>query len=336
VKIADLELSIHTERSVAQSTDFHIPETVNWTSPEVLQFGKSAVSAKSDIYALSMVFYEILCCTVPFEEFFVQAKKDEVKRVRKGEKKSKSKMPGALLVNTTGNNGQHRRKESFSSLFSDSQSSSRNGSEIDHNNHQHLYDLFASPSPEPQRTESINLLSLEEPEINPLLPPISAISTLNFGNRSPRGRKRPLLVDVTRADWLKMDNGKVRSPSETAVLADFIHSVCEFNFRPRLIGPFIDCHYAQGLIQLITNMWNSQPQLRPGIDEVVQRLRKMWKEWESEELGNSSSGDTNAVEFTVNPISALHRAPSFSPSNESSKIHADRQISLGSQFVSKQ
>ena len=57
-----------------------------------------------------MVFYEILCCAVPFEEYFIQARKEEAKKLRKKPlMKSKPLEANNHNVNI-GNNSAHNNK----------------------------------------------------------------------------------------------------------------------------------------------------------------------------------------------------------------------------------
>ena len=122
--------------------------------------------------------------------------------------------------------------------------------------------------------------------INPESEQFTLTVSTTFGTiSSPRAVKpRVAVVDVQKAEWLKMDGGKVRSAAETAILSDFIHGVCEANFRPRLIGPYVDTEQSHELIKLMTEMWHSDPNLRPSSEEVVRRVRIMWMQWQQQEL----------------------------------------------------
>ena len=84
IKLTDLELSQRgsgsggggggrptaSSASVAvESTtvDIMVPQTVNWTAPEVIQAGKAAFSTMADCYSLGMVLWEVLTGAVPFD-----------------------------------------------------------------------------------------------------------------------------------------------------------------------------------------------------------------------------------------------------------------------------
>ena len=70
VKMTDLELSQCDESSTTESVEavIDVPQTVNWTAPEVIKGGKVAYTPAADVYSLIMVLWEILSGKVPFDE----------------------------------------------------------------------------------------------------------------------------------------------------------------------------------------------------------------------------------------------------------------------------
>ena len=71
IKITDLELMAleeEPEDADALVHEHEVPQTVNWTAPEVIRHGKSEFSTAADIYSLAMVLYELLTGLVPFDE----------------------------------------------------------------------------------------------------------------------------------------------------------------------------------------------------------------------------------------------------------------------------
>lgn len=81
VKLTDLELSLREKREEAIRTGqtaaalpvggmspVLVPQTVNWTAPEVLRDGADARTTAADVYSLAMTLYEVLTGQVPFAD----------------------------------------------------------------------------------------------------------------------------------------------------------------------------------------------------------------------------------------------------------------------------
>ena len=81
VKLTDLELSLREKREEAIRTGqtaailpaggmspVLVPQTVNWTAPEVLRDGADARTKAADVYSLAMTLYEVLTGQVPFAD----------------------------------------------------------------------------------------------------------------------------------------------------------------------------------------------------------------------------------------------------------------------------
>jgi serine/threonine protein kinase len=69
IKITDLELSQCVEESSPSNPEGHeVPQTVNWTAPEVILKGKLKYTTAADCYSLGMVLWELLTGQVPFDE----------------------------------------------------------------------------------------------------------------------------------------------------------------------------------------------------------------------------------------------------------------------------
>ena len=73
VKMTDLELSQCDEEGVVDVVEaaeavIDVPQTVNWTAPEVIRGGKAAYTPAADVYSLTMVLWELLSGQVPFDE----------------------------------------------------------------------------------------------------------------------------------------------------------------------------------------------------------------------------------------------------------------------------
>lgn len=93
VKLTDLELSLRDERveairrgrmvpdsTFAGATNGAnlVPQTLNWTAPEVMLRGQEACTTAADVYSLAMTLWEILTGQAPFDEEGMTAK--EVQR----------------------------------------------------------------------------------------------------------------------------------------------------------------------------------------------------------------------------------------------------------------
>lgn len=74
IKITDLELSQDLEKGKEDNNDIdlaheiEVPQTVNWTAPEVIRHGKVEFSTAADVYSLAMVLWELLTGMIPFDE----------------------------------------------------------------------------------------------------------------------------------------------------------------------------------------------------------------------------------------------------------------------------
>jgi serine/threonine-protein kinase len=73
LKVTDLELSQCSDPSATApnpSADdvIDVPQTVNWTAPEVITTGKVAYTRAADCYSLAMVLWELLTGQVPFDK----------------------------------------------------------------------------------------------------------------------------------------------------------------------------------------------------------------------------------------------------------------------------